>query len=325
MTTNSPPVIPTSRRSASTLPVVGLLAVTATWGSTFFLLSDVVERIPVPDFLALRFVLALAAVWLVSPRSVARLRSHERRQGVLLGAVYGAGQLLQTVGLETLSASVSGFVTGMYVVFTPLLAALVLRSRLGWPVWTAVGLATVGLGVLSLQGVAVGAGEALTLLSALCYAVHIVGLGVWSRGTDTLGLAVVQLATVSVVCGVAALPGGVTLPSRGADWVALLYMALVAGALALILQTWAQAHLAPTRAAVIMTLEPVWAAGFAVALGGERLGPRVLLGGLLVLAAMYLVELGPRRRARPPMAADAAAVPQPEPVAAAHGAAGPGT
>jgi len=299
MTTSSPPVTPTSRRSASALPVVGLLAVTATWGSTFPLLKDVVERIPVPDLLAVRFLLALAAVWLCSPGSVARLSPQERRRGVALGAVYGAGQLLQTVGLETTAASVSGFVTGMYVVFTPLLAAVVLRSRLGWPVWTAVALATVGLGVLSLQGVAVGLGEALTLLSALLYAAHIVGLGLWSRGTDALGLTVAQLATVTVVCGIAALPGGVALPSRGADWAVLVYVALVAGALALVLQTWAQSHLAPTRAAIIMTLEPIWAAGFAVAWAGERLGPRVLVGGLLVLAAMYLVELGPRRGARP--------------------------
>ena len=86
------------------------------------------------------------------------------------------------------------------------------------------------------------------------------------------------------------------LPSRTGDWAVLVYMALVAGALALLVQTWAQAHLSPTRAAIIMTMEPVWAGLFAVLLGGEVLGARVLVGGAMVLAAMYLVELAPRRR-----------------------------
>ena len=283
------------RTSTSTLAVLGLLGVTAAWGSTFFLLKDVVERVPVSDFLAVRFALAAVAVWLIAPRSVSRLTASERRSGVLLGVVYGGAQLLQTVGLQFTSASVSGFVTGMYVVFTPLLGAVLLRARIGKVVWLAVALSTAGLAVLSLQGFAIGGGEALTLASALLYAVHIVGLGVWSSGSNALGLTVVQLLTITVVCGIGAAPGGVVLPANGEDWFALVYMALVAGALALVVQTWAQAHLTATRAAIIMTMEPVFAGLFAVLLGGERLGLRVVLGGGLVLAAMYLVELGPRR------------------------------
>lgn len=289
------PVTAVRRPPASTLAVLGLLAVTAAWGSTFFLLKDVVERVPVSDFLAVRFALAAAAVWLLAPRSVAALTPAERRSGVLLGVVYGAAQLLQTVGLQHTSASVSGFVTGMYVVFTPLLGAVLLRARIGRVVWVAVALSTAGLAVLSLQGFAIGGGEALTLASALLYGAHIVGLGLWSSGRSAIGLTVVQLLTITVVCGAAAAPGGVVLPQTGGDWLALVYMALVAGALALVVQTWAQAHLAATRAAIIMTMEPVFAGLFAVLLGGERLGPRVVVGGALVLAAMYLVELGPRR------------------------------
>ena len=288
-------VQPAARPVLAALPVAGLLAVTAVWGSTFFLLKDVATRVPVPDLLAVRFLVAAGVLALLFPRAVGRLSPADRRAGVVLGVVYGGAQLLQTVGLETTSASVSGFVTGMYVVFTPFLAALLLRQRLGWIAWSAVALATFGLGLLSLQGFAVGAGELLTLAGALLYALHIVGLGRWARASEAIGLTVVQLATVAVVCLVGALPGGVQLPDRTYDWVALLYVALLAGAGALVVQTWAQAHLAPTRAAVIMTMEPVWAAAFAVALGGESLGPRVLVGGALVLAAMYLVELAPAR------------------------------
>jgi drug/metabolite transporter (DMT)-like permease len=281
--------------SRARLAALGLLAVTAAWGSTFFLIKDVVARVPVTDFLALRFALATVALWLLAPRSVSRLSRAERRHGVLLGVVYGGAQLLQTVGLQHTSASVSGFVTGMYVVFTPLLGALLLSARIGRTVWVAVTLATAGLAALSLEGFAVGGGEALTLASALLYAAHIVGLGAWSSSRSALGLTVVQLLTITGVCAVGAVPGGVVLPDNGADWLSVVYMALVAGALALVVQTWAQAHLAATRAAIIMTMEPVFAAVFAVLLGGERLGSRVVVGGALVLAAMYLVELGPRR------------------------------
>ncbi|MBC7374474.1 MAG: DMT family transporter, partial [Frankiales bacterium] len=159
--------------------MLGLLAVTAAWGSTFFLLKGVVDRVPVADFLAVRFAVATIAVALIAPRAVAALSAAERRHGVALGLVYGVAQILQTVGLQTTSASVSGFVTGMYVVFTPLLGAVLLRARIGRTVWVAVLLATVGLGVLSLQGFSGGGGEALTLASALLYGAHIVGLGVW--------------------------------------------------------------------------------------------------------------------------------------------------
>lgn len=305
---------PRRRTSSARLATLGLLGVTAAWGSTFFLLKDVVERVPVSDFLAVRFALAAAAVWLIAPRAVATLTPAERRHGVALGVVYGAAQLLQTVGLQHTSASVSGFVTGMYVVFTPLLGAVLLRARIGPVVWAAVGLATVGLGVLSLQGLAIGGGEALTLASALLYGAHIVGLGVWSSARTALGLTVVQLLTITVVCGAAAAPGGIVLPQGGGDWFALVYMALVAGALALVVQTWAQAHLAATRAAIIMTMEPVWAGLFAVLLGGERLGPRVVLGGGLVLAAMYLVELGPRAPGEQDVAEEIGGVPHVGPV-----------
>jgi drug/metabolite transporter (DMT)-like permease len=95
---------------------------------------------------------------------------------------------------------------------------------------------------------------------------------------------------------VVAVPDGIVLPQRGGDWAAVLYMALGAGALALVAQTWAQAHLPAARAAIVMTMEPVFAASFAVALGGEAVTLRLLGGGALVLAAMYLVELAPRRR-----------------------------
>jgi drug/metabolite transporter (DMT)-like permease len=214
-----------------------------------------------------------------------------------VGIALGSGYLFQTFGLEHTSAAVSGFITGMFVVLTPLCSAALLRARVPGTAWVAVALATVGLALLSLHGFSVGYGELLTFGCALAFSLHIVGLGQWASTYDALGLAVVQLLTTFVLCALLALPGGVAVPRSWSVWGALLLTSLGATALAFVVQTWAQSLLAPTRAAVIMTMEPVFAGLTAVVVAGERLGPRVLLGALLVLAAMLLTELGPRRGA----------------------------
>jgi drug/metabolite transporter (DMT)-like permease len=284
-------------------PLLALLAMTAAWGSTFFMIKDVVTRIPVPDLLALRFAIAAVALAVVAgPRL--RMSTVTLQRGLLLGFLYGIAQLLQTFGLAHTAASVSGFLTGLYVVLTPLLSAAILRTRIPPAVWAASVLATAGLGVLSLQGFAIGYGELLTVASAVVYALHIVALGRMSQPGTALQLSVVQMATIAVICGVAAAPGGLQLPATGLDWVIVIYLALIAGALTMLLQTWAQARVEASRAAVIMAMEPVWAAAFAVAFGGESVTVRMIIGGGAILAAMYLVELAPRRasavRAREP-------------------------
>lgn len=286
------------RPAVSLLASLALLATAACWGSTFFLIHDLLTRVPVADFLAVRFVMASVVMVLVNPRAVARLSRAKLRHAVLLGLVYGAAQLVQTAGLAHTAASVSGFITGMYVVCTPLLAALILRSRIVPMTWLAVALAVAGLGVLTLGGpvTGIGYGEGLTMLSAVLYALHIVGLGGWSTPRDALGMATVQIIVVAVVCTCAALPGGIALPQRTDDWLSVAYMAVLAGAAAMLCQTWAQAHLPPTRSAIIMSMEPVFAALFAVLFGGESLTARILLGGGLTVAAMLIVEALPRRK-----------------------------
>ena len=283
------------RPSTTVLATAALLAMTACWGSTFFLIKDLLDRVPTLDFLAVRFAVAGAVMLLVAPRALARLSPIARRRSVVLGAVYGVAQILQTAGLAHTAASVSGFVTGLYVVATPLLAAVLLRTRITALTWAAVALATTGLGVLTLDGLALGYGEALTLVAAILYAVHIVALGAWSTAADALGMSITQVLVIAAICLVATVPDGLVLPGTTRDWLSVLYMALVAGALALVAQTWAQAHLAPTRAAVVMSMEPVFAATFAVGLGGESLTWRLLAGGTMVVAAMLVVEAGPRR------------------------------
>ena len=283
-------------RRLALLATLTLLAMTACWGSTFFLIHDLLDRVPAVDFLAIRFTIASAALLLLAPRAVARLTPELRRHALVLGVLYGVAQILQTVGLAHTPASVSGFITGMYVVCTPLLAAAILRTRITPLTWGAVLLAVGGLAVLTLDGFSIGYGETLTLVAAVLYALHIVGLGAWSRPADAIGMSIVQCLVIAAICSVAAVPDGITFPDRAGDWIAVVYMALFAGAAALLGQTWAQAHLPPTRSAIIMSMEPVFAAFFAVLLGGESITARMLTGGAMVLAAMLVVELVPRRR-----------------------------
>ena len=288
-------MVPESRR-LTLLATAALLAITACWGSTFFLIHDLLERVPTLDFLAVRFAIASVTLVLLAPRALGRLTRESRRHAVVLGCLYGVAQILQTAGLAETPATVSGFITGMYVVATPVFAALILGSRIGVLTWVAVALAMAGLGVLTLSGLSIGYGEALIFVAAMIYALHIVGLGAWSDSRQALGMAIVQLIVITVICLVCTAPNGLVLPDRTSDWISVLYMAVFAGAGAMIGQTWAQAHLPPTRAAIIMSMEPVFAALFAVLFGGESATVRMIFGGVLVLSAMLIAELAPRRR-----------------------------
>jgi drug/metabolite transporter (DMT)-like permease len=213
-----------------------------------------------------------------------------------MGAALALGYVLQTVGLQYASATVSGFITGMFVVFTPVVAWILGDQRVTRAGWGGVALATLGLALLSLNGASIGYGEALTLGCAVMFAVHIVLLGRWSSREDAYGLAVVQLATVGGFCLLAAAPDGIQAPPDAGTWGRVVFLSVFATAVAFVVQTWAQAHVTPTRAAIVMTMEPVFAGLFGV-LAGEALTLRIVLGAACVLVAMFLVELGPRKGA----------------------------
>ncbi|HVB05487.1 MAG TPA: DMT family transporter [Acidimicrobiales bacterium] len=280
------------------LAVVLLVLVTAAWGSTFLLVKDVIGEMPAMRFLALRFVLAALALVVLRPRALFALPLPLLGRGMLLGGFLAGGYVFQTLGLEHTSAAVSGFVTGLAVVFTPLLAWPLLGHRCAPSTLVAVAVATSGLAVLSLRGAQLGVGELLTVLGALCYALQIVGLGAWARAGELYRLTVLQLLTVAVICTAAALPGGLALPSGALSWFGVVATALLATAIAFVVQSWAQSFISPTRAAIIFTLEPAFA-GLVAYLGGETFGWPVLVGGVLVVTAMFLAELGPEVEALP--------------------------
>ncbi|WP_051812816.1 DMT family transporter [Streptomyces sp. NRRL S-340] len=175
---------------------------------------------------------------------------------------------------------------------TPLLAALVLRRRVTRAGWTGTALAAGGLGLLTLRGLGMGPGELLTLGCAVCIALQIVGTSAWGADQDPYALAFAQTLAVAVAASLAAVPGGLRfVPPDASAWFAVLWTGGLATAAALVVQTWAQSRLGATRVAVIMTLEPVFAAALS-ALAGHELTTRQLLGAGLVLLAMFVVEIG---------------------------------
>jgi drug/metabolite transporter (DMT)-like permease len=292
----------------TTTAVLALVGVTAVWGSTFPISKDLLTRLPVADYLALRFLVAAAVVGLARPTALRRIDRRVLRLGVALGLCYSIGQALQFSGLPHTAATVSAFVVSMYVVITPLFAAVLLRTPPKPSTLVATGLATVGVAAMSLSGWSLGFGEALTLASAALYALHILGLSRWSTARTAFQLTFVQLLTIGVSCLAWSAPDGVQLPGR-ADLPGFLYLSVVAGAGAMLVQTWAQSRVASAPAAVVMVLEPVWAAFFGVVLWREPLDARTLLGGALVVGATLLVVVASRRGAVAASgAADAAGV-----------------
>lgn len=275
---------------------LALLAVTVAWGATFVVVQNAVAVMPVNDFLFWRFGLAAVLLAAVNPPALRRLSRRDVRNGLLLSLILAASYILQTVGLQYTSASVSGFITGMFLVFVPLITAALFRRVVPASAWIAVALATVGLAVLSLRGFAMGYGELLTLICAFGFALHLVLLGEWSRPATAYGLTVLQLAGAAAVTGAGGLLDGQLEPPRSVEmWAVVAFMAVVATMAAYLIQTWAIPVVGPVRGAVILTGEPVFAGIFGVLLAGDAVTVRTVVGGACILGAMLLVELAPRR------------------------------
>jgi drug/metabolite transporter (DMT)-like permease len=267
-----------------------LLTVSAAWGFAFVVMKDAIERQTVNNFLFSRFVLAVVVMILIRPQCIKLFNKDLLVRASTAGLFLGAGYILQTLGLKLTGAAITGFITGLYVVFTPLIAAVALKARITLITWACVGVATLGLALLSLQGWSIGFGELLVLGSAFAFGAHIIALGKWSPGRDAYAMTVVQLAMCALLTGIASLfEGGYQLPPDRGVWATVIFTAVVCTAVAFVIQTWSQAHMSTTKVAVILTMEVVFAALFAIIIGGETLTLQKAIGGVLVVIAMFVI------------------------------------
>lgn len=266
-----------------------LLSVAAMWGISFVWMKDILDQQDVYSFLTSRFIVAAAAMIALRPSVLKRFTKELVIKGLVIGVALGSGYIFQTLGLERTTPAITGFITGLYVVFTPLLASFFLKERLTKAMWGYVFLAVLGLAILSVEGWSVGIGEIFVLISAVLFAIHIILLGSWSKNFDAYALTVMQLIGCSLLAYIPASINGFVAPPDTQVWGVIVFTALFATAIAFVIQTWSQARISTTKVAVILTMEVVFAALFSFMYGMEPFTLRLALGGTLVLIAMLAI------------------------------------
>jgi len=275
----------------SFLPPLALVGVTAIWGVTFVQVQDALALYPLFAFLAVRFAISTAAL---APFAWSRLRELPREgyvAGVGVGALLAVAYGFQTAGLELTTVSSTGFITGLYVVFTPFIALALFRTPVPRALWAGVGLAVVGLFLLSGAPGGSATGNALVLAAALAAALQIVALERFAPRYDVRALTFLQMATSFVgFVAIALALGELEVPRGGTVWAALLVTGLFAGALGFLVATWVQARTTAARAALVFTLEAPFAALAGVLLADEVLGWAGWLGCGVMMAGILLAE-----------------------------------
>jgi drug/metabolite transporter (DMT)-like permease len=266
-----------------------LLAVAAMWGISFVWMKDILDQQDVYSFLTSRFLVAALAMIALNPKVLRHFTKELIFKGLIIGMALGSGYIFQTLGLERTTPAITGFITGLYVVFTPLIASVFLKERLTLAMWGYIALAVIGLAVLSVDGWSIGLGEAFVLISAVLFAIHIILLGSWSKKFDAYALTVMQLIGCAILSAIPASINGFVAPPDMQVWSVIIFTAIFATAFAFVIQTWSQARISTTKVAVILTMEVVFAALFSFMYGMEPFTLRLAIGGTLVLIAMLAI------------------------------------
>jgi drug/metabolite transporter (DMT)-like permease len=277
------------------LGVLTLVAMTVVWGTTFAITKGTLDSISVPLLLAVRFSFAaLCFAWVPFDRRAVV-------PALVLGLVAFVGFATQTWGLTITTASKSAFITGLSVILTPLVARAFYGYQPPPRLLVAGVLSVAGLGLLTLHGGADGpnAGDLLTLVTALTYALYIVYLGQVAGRVSGMALAGLQHVPLAVLAWIWAAPDVASLASvPWTAYLAIAYLGVVASAVVAVGQVYAQRVVPAAVAALIFVLEPLFASLFAMAVLGESLGVAGWIGGAMVVAAMAIAEVRPRRLPR---------------------------
>ena len=272
---------------------LSLLIVSAIWGTTFALLRDSLRLIHPVELMAIRFSLAAAIVAAIYWKRLAAPRGLWLRDGLWLGLWLAAGYLTQVIGLATITAARSAFITSTYILIVPILVIPVVRALPSVGDLLGILLAFGGIALFSADaGFSLRPGDIWTLGCALSFGVQIVVTNRVAKRSDPVALSVVQMS-VGALAGwsLVLARGGFHTPASQVPWLVLVYLAVVATALVIVVQTWALARTSPVKAALIFSTEPIFAALFAVAFFGEGMTTREVLGGALILVGVVIAEL----------------------------------
>jgi len=270
---------------------LALIGVAVIWGATFTVVKDAVARMPPFLFIGLRFLLAAGVLAIIG--AFRGLTKREMQLGAITGFALFAGYAFQTVGLQYTTASNAGFITGMFVVFTPVIGAIVFRRLPSTAAGLGVILATGGLVLLAMpSGFHLRRGDALEVMTAITFAVHILLIARLGKDIPALRFTAVQIATAALLALAWSAVGEHNLghPDAG-TWFGIVLTGILATALAFLVQTRAQKEIPPTRTAVILTAEPVFAGVFGYLVADDRLGARGYAGAGLIVAGILVAEL----------------------------------
>lgn len=267
----------------------GLLLTTAVWGGSFVVMKDSLERQDVISFLATRFLIAGLLMLAYRPYSLMGLGKTLWIRATVLGFLLAAGFIFQSVGLTKTTVSSTGFITGLYLVFTPLISWLLLKRHILRLQLLAVFIATLGLYLIAYNGIEYGFGEFLVLISAVLFAIQIVAVGEWSNGKNAYPLALIQILVAALLFVMISFKDGYQVPPDGSVWIAILFTALFATFLGFLIQVKAQAIMTATTAGVILAMEVPFAFIFGLYFDNDPLTLRIASGGALVMGAMAMV------------------------------------
>lgn len=277
-----------------------IIAATIIWGSSFIIMKDVTGAMPPAWILAVRFTAAsiIMLVALLGRRKLYLDRSHIG-YGLLFGLAMFCAYYAQTVGLTDTTPGKNAFLTGTYCIIVPFLAWFLAGRRPNRYNIVAALLCIAGIGFISLDGsLTMRFGDAMTLVGALFYALHIVLVSKFAQGRDIYVLTMWQfigVAICSFIVGGAFEPMPVWASLSMETWASLAYLTVACTTLALLFQNIGQAHLPPASAALLLSLEAVFGVAFSVAFGAESLTLRVVIGFALVFIAIIVSEVLPER------------------------------
>ena len=273
------------------MATAALILVTAVWGITFVQVKDAVELYPLLAFLAIRYLIATAALAPIALRRLGGFGRDGLVAGSVLGVLIALGIGLQTAGLERTTVTSTGFITGLYVLFTPLLGLVLFRTPIPRSLWAGVALALLGLALLSGVPQGSGRGDLLVLISAFVQAFHIVMVERYANRFDVFALTFMQVAAAAVAFGAVSLAfEELTVPRGWTVWSALIVTGLFAVAFAYVVQVWAQRRVSATRIAIVFSLETVFAGLFGYLLAGDRLGALGFAGCAAIFAGIVVAE-----------------------------------
>ena len=280
-----------------------IIAATIIWGSSFVIVKDVTNSMPPAWILVVRFTAAaiIMAVAFLKYRELYFERSHVGF-GLLFGLAMFLAYYTQTIGITDTTPGKNAFLTGTYCVIVPFLAWALVRRRPNRYNIVAAVLCIVGIGFISLDGsLTMRFGDAMTLVCAVFYALHIILVSQFAQGRNIYVLTMwhfVGVAICSLIVGglFEPMPDWAAVPMD--CWISLAYLAVACTTVALLFQNIGQAHLPPASAALLLSLEAVFGVAFSVALGAETLTLRIVFGFALVFAAIIISEVLPERAKR---------------------------